>query len=77
MMILVDELDLCYRRNTCMRSHLTTRNQNTLGLTCKRFIGSLQKRLFYDENRKIGRLSLGCLNIQVNFILASSLTNKG
>ena len=77
MMILVDELDLCNRRNRCTHSHLTTRNQNNLRLTCERFIGSLQKLLFYDENKKIGRLSLGCLNIQVNFILASSSSNKG
>ena len=35
MMILVDELDLCNRRNRCTHSHLTTRNQNNLRLTCE------------------------------------------
>ena len=79
MMILVDELDLCNRRKTCIHSSLTARNQNGFRLTYERFLSldSTQKQLFYDENRKIGWLSLGCLNIQVNFILASSSSNKG
>ena len=55
MMILVDELDLCNRRKTCIHSSLTARNQNGGRLTYERFLSldSTQKQLFMMRIEKL------------------------